>query len=88
MTTPLFHTLPLAFLNMGPWEIALIVIVILLMFGGKKIPELAKGVAKGLKGFRREMDDVKGQIKDSLDADEKNQSESSDPKPRKRNEDD
>jgi len=39
----------------GPWQIVLIVAVILLMFGGKKIPELMKGMGKGIKGFKDEM---------------------------------
>lgn len=36
----------------GPWQIALIVIVVLLLFGGKKIPELMKGLGKGMKEFK------------------------------------
>jgi len=41
--------LPLA---IGPWQIVLIVIVVLLMFGGKKIPELMRGLGSGLKEFK------------------------------------
>ena len=36
----------------GTWEIILIVLVILLIFGGKKIPELMKGIGKGVKSFK------------------------------------
>jgi sec-independent protein translocase protein TatA len=36
----------------GPWQIVLIVVVILLMFGGKKIPELMKGLGSGIKEFK------------------------------------
>ena len=36
----------------GPWQIVLIVLVFLLMFGGKKIPELMKGLGKGIKEFK------------------------------------
>lgn len=36
----------------GTWEIILIVLVILLIFGGKKIPELMKGFGKGVKSFK------------------------------------
>ena len=39
---------PLVF---GMWEIVLILLVILLLFGGKKIPELMKGLGKGVKSF-------------------------------------
>ena len=41
--------------SMGHWLIVLAVIV--LLFGAKKIPELAKGVGKGIKGFKKEMSD-------------------------------
>ena len=62
----------LAFLgNLGPWEIVMIMAVILLLFGGKKIPELSRGVAKGLKVFKTEMNDVKKQFKEAADEVEK-----------------
>lgn len=47
---------------MGPWQIVLIVAVILLMFGGKKIPELMRGMGKGIKGFK---DEMKGEGEDT-----------------------
>ena len=37
---------------LGTWEIILIVLVILLIFGGKKIPELLRGLGKGVKSFK------------------------------------
>jgi sec-independent protein translocase protein TatA len=37
---------------LGTWEIILIVLAILLIFGGKKIPELMKGLGKGVKSFK------------------------------------
>lgn len=37
---------------LGGWEIALIVLALLLLFGGKKIPELMKGLGKGMKEFK------------------------------------
>ena len=36
----------------GPWQVVIIAFVILLIFGGKKIPELMKGLGKGVKSFR------------------------------------
>lgn len=36
----------------GPWQIVLVVVVILLLFGGRKIPELMKGLGKGMKEFK------------------------------------
>lgn len=36
----------------GPWQVVLVVIVVLLLFGGRKIPELMKGLGKGMKEFK------------------------------------
>ncbi|MBR6034636.1 MAG: twin-arginine translocase TatA/TatE family subunit [Paludibacteraceae bacterium] len=52
---------------LGTWEIILIVLVILLIFGGKKIPELMRGLGKGVKSFK---DGVNGK-EDEAVADEK-----------------
>ena len=52
---------PLVF---GTWEIVLIVLVILLLFGGKKIPELMKGLGKGVKSFKQGLNEVEKEIKD------------------------
>ena len=43
---------PLVF-NFGFWEILLIVLVILLIFGGRRIPELMKGIGKGISNFKK-----------------------------------
>ncbi len=37
----------------GPWEIVIIVLVIILIFGGRKIPELMKGLGQGMKEFKK-----------------------------------
>lgn len=43
----------LIFLGMiGPWQIVLILAIVLLLFGGKKIPELMKGLGKGIREFK------------------------------------
>ena len=39
-------------LFLGTWEIIIIVLVVLLLFGGKKIPELMRGIGKGVKSFK------------------------------------
>ena len=39
-------------LFLGTWEIIIIVLVVLLLFGGKKIPELMRGLGKGVKSFK------------------------------------
>ena len=49
----------------GLWSVALIAIVILLLFGGKKIPELMKGFGSGIKEFKKGIsDDDKEETKD------------------------
>ena len=53
---------PLLFGSLGFWEIALIVLVILLLFGGKKIPELMRGLGKGVKSFKEGMKDVEAEV--------------------------
>ena len=52
-------TLVLLLGMIGPWQIVLIVLVFLLMFGGKKIPELMKGLGKGMKEFKDATKDLK-----------------------------
>ena len=48
----------------GTWEIVAIVAVVVLLFGGKKIPELMKGIGKGVKSFKDAMNEVEKEIKD------------------------
>jgi sec-independent protein translocase protein TatA len=45
------------------WEWIIILVVILLVFGGKKIPELMKGIGKGIKGFKDGLKDIEDDIK-------------------------
>lgn len=40
------------FLAIGPWQIAIVVVLVLLLFGGKKIPELMRGLGSGIKEFK------------------------------------
>ena len=55
---------PLLFGSLSFWEIALIVLVVLLLFGGKKIPELMRGLGKGVKSFKEGMKDVEEDVKE------------------------
>jgi sec-independent protein translocase protein TatA len=48
----------------GPWQVVIIALVILLLFGGKKIPELMRGLGKGMKSFKEGMNEVEKQIGD------------------------
>lgn len=52
----------LEFLNMGGGEIALIMVAVLLLFGGKKLPELARGLGKGIREFKDASEGVKREI--------------------------
>ncbi len=51
-------TLQILLFALGTPEILLILLVILLLFGGKKIPELMKGLGKGVKSFKQGMNEV------------------------------
>lgn len=51
--------------GLGASEILLIVLVVLLFFGGKKIPEMMKGLGKGVRSFKEGMKEVENQMKDT-----------------------
>lgn len=55
LTYPLF---------IGTWEIIAIVAVVLLLFGGKKIPELMEGLGKGVKSFKKGVNEIEKEVKD------------------------
>jgi sec-independent protein translocase protein TatA len=61
-------------LMIGTWEIVAIVLVVLLLFGGKKIPELMKGLGQGVKSFKQGMNEVEKEIKD-IDKEDYNKEE-------------
>ena len=56
--------IPLFIGGLGMSEILLIVLVVLLFFGGKKIPELMKGLGKGVRSFKDGMNDIEKDIKE------------------------
>lgn len=57
--------------NLNGWELLVIVFAILLLFGAKKIPELAQGLGKGLKEFKKGLKDVEDEIKTASTDDKK-----------------
>lgn len=57
--------------NLGTGEILVIVLVVLLLFGGKKIPELMRGLGKGVKSFKQGMNEVENEIKNADTIDDK-----------------
>ncbi len=62
---------------LGTREIVIIALVILLLFGGKKIPELMRGLGKGVRSFKDGMSDVEKQINDiDNDADKPSKTDS------------
>lgn len=48
----------------GPWQIVIIALIVLLLFGGKKIPELMHGLGKGVKSFKAGMKDAEKDIEE------------------------
>ncbi len=64
--------------NLGASEILIIVLVVLLLFGAKKIPELAQGIGKGMREFKKALQDVEEDIKsiDKIDENKKNEDKS------------
>ena len=61
---------PLVGWTLGWQEIVVIVIVVLILFGGRKIPELAKGLGKGLREFKKEMRGVKQDFEAAAETDD------------------
>ncbi|MDR2835842.1 MAG: twin-arginine translocase TatA/TatE family subunit [Bacteroidales bacterium] len=61
----------LIFQNLGAPEIIIIALIVLLLFGGKKIPELMKGLGKGVKNFKEGVKGVEDEI--NSDVEDKNQ---------------
>ena len=56
-------------LNLGTGELIIIVFVILLLFGGKKIPELMKGIGKGVRSFKKGMNEIEDEINKPVEED-------------------
>ena len=67
--------------GLGPWELLLIFLAILLLFGAKRLPEIAQGMGKGIREFKRAMKDTTDEIKGSLDKETGNAAGSSTQKP-------
>ena len=67
-----FENINLAFFNLGPWEILLILVVILILFGARRLPELARGLGQGINEFRDAVDSSKKEIIDGIENDSKN----------------
>ena len=57
------------------WEIVLIALIVLLFFGGKKVPELMKGLGKGVRSFKEGLNEVDKSIEQKSDSDSEKKSE-------------
>ena len=55
-------------MSLGPWEIALVILVIIILFGGKKLPELARGLGLGLREFKKAKQEIKDEVQNVTDA--------------------
>jgi len=53
--------------GLGAWEIALLMLIVLVFFGAKRIPELARGVGRGIREFK----DATSEVRNSIDAESK-----------------
>ena len=58
------YDLVYAVFNLGPMEMVLVVLVILLLFGAKRLPGLAKGLGQGIREFKGAVDGAKKEIED------------------------
>ena len=54
-------------MGLGPWEIALVILVIIILFGGKKLPELARGLGLGLREFKKAKQEIKDEVENVTD---------------------
>lgn len=62
----------LLLLGIGTQEILFIALIVLLLFGGKKIPELMKGLGKGVKSFKDGVNGIEDSLKDSASINNEN----------------
>lgn len=61
----MMNTLPLFLGNLGAGEITVICLIVLLLFGGKKIPELMKGLGKGVRSFKDGLNNIEKDIENA-----------------------
>tara|TARA_B100000315_G_C14089064_1_gene368368 strand:+ start:47 stop:241 length:195 start_codon:yes stop_codon:yes gene_type:complete len=49
-------------MSVGPWQVVIIILAIIILFGGKKLPELARGLGLGLKEFKKVSREIKDEV--------------------------
>ena len=52
--------------NLGGWEMVAVVFVVLLLFGGKKIPELMRGLGAGIREFNNAKNNIEAEVKENM----------------------
>ena len=52
-------------MSIGPWEVVIVLVVVLIIFGGKKIPELARGLGQGLREFKKATHEIKDEVENA-----------------------
>jgi sec-independent protein translocase protein TatA len=62
-------------MNLNGWEIPIIILAILILFGGKKIPEFMNGLGKGIRSFKKGLNDIEEEIKSDLNDDKTSSSD-------------
>ena len=62
-------------MGLGPWEIGLIILVVIILFGGKKLPELARGLGLGLREFKKTTREIKDEVKSATNDVDDNEKE-------------
>ena len=64
-----FHMSSLMFFGMGGQEILIVALIVLLLFGGKKIPELMRGLGRGVREFKDAKDGIRSEIEKGMNED-------------------
>jgi|1048.fasta_scaffold14724_4 sec-independent protein translocase protein TatA len=64
-----FHMSSLMFFGMGGQEIIIVALIVLLLFGGKKIPELMRGLGRGVREFKDAKDGIRSEIEKGMNED-------------------
>ena len=62
-------------MGLGPCEIGLIILVVIILFGGKKLPELARGLGLGLREFKKATREIKDEVKSATEDVDDNEKE-------------
>jgi sec-independent protein translocase protein TatA len=65
---------PLAFITDGPYGIILVIVVVILLFGSSKIPELARGIGKAKREFKRASEEIEDEVRNAVDEEERKKS--------------